>query len=335
MKIKLAVFVLAGWFVAAIVLSGQGGASSSGGASKTKGRVIAVLAVTPEHRLVKHSLGQTEVPLQPRRIVSLSAFVTDSLVAMGISPVGVEGSSAVGEAGKVAPHLADRLSGAKVVSHGGTINLEAVAELKPDLILTSGTENSRWYPYVSRIAPTVYLALDAFSVPRESAVLDIGDALGQAEQARKVVAAHRKKIAQAKRTLAERIGSRPVAFLRFRRQTCVIYTRNQVTGPLLYEKLGLVPDPMVPEGPAPGGWDVLSLERLSRLQAEFLVVTVDRDSEFYWNKLITSPIWKAIPAARQGQVCRVSRTSWTGQGILASEAMIDEMLAATESKRSL
>ena len=211
------------------------------------------------------------------------------------------------------------------------MNLEAVIEAKPDLILAAGRENSRWYGPLNGIAPTVFLASDGLTPERETAILDIGDVVGQSEQAGQVLAEYRQKLRRAKKTLAGTIGGKPVVYLRFRRQTCVIYSRTPMIGPLLFDQLGLTPDPMVPDGMSPGGWDVLSLERLSRLRAEYIFMTINRDSEHYWEEIAQSPIWRTIPAVRHGHVHRVSRSTWFGQGILACRAMIDDVLAAAAS----
>ena len=149
-----------------MVLSGRGMPASDGDlAAQSNGRQIKVLAVTSEYRVVKHALGETNVPLAPQRIVSLGTFITDDLLALGIQPVAVEGSSWAGETGKVAPHLADRLPNVPVVSSGGTVNLEAVVEAKPDLILVGGSENSRLYGHLSYIAPTVIICFRRHDSP--------------------------------------------------------------------------------------------------------------------------------------------------------------------------
>ena len=103
MKARLTAILVFSLFAGAMALSGRGVPPSDNAASRSNARQIKVLAVTSQSRLVKHSLGGTEVPLLPRRIVSLSTSITDCLVALGIRPVAVEGFAWSGQSASVAP----------------------------------------------------------------------------------------------------------------------------------------------------------------------------------------------------------------------------------------
>ena len=58
----------------------------------------------------------------------------------------------------------------------------------------------------------------------------------------------------------------------------------------------MTPDPAMPEVMVGGGWDVLSIERLSDLRAEHIFMTIDPDSELYLQGVAKTPIWRNIPA---------------------------------------
>ncbi len=119
-------------------------------------------------------------------------------------------------------------------------------------------------------------------------------------------------------------------FLRFRRNTCVVYTQTTMFGPLLFEQLALTPDPYMPLVMSnSGGWDVLSVERLSTLQAEHIFMVVDRDSEWYLRRVEDTPIWRQLPAVRHGHVYRVQSSTWLGgDGVLGCQAIVSDVLAA-------
>jgi iron complex transport system substrate-binding protein len=85
---------------------------------------------------------------------------------------------------------------------------------------------------------------------------------------------------------------------------------------------------MVPPVMARGGWDVLSVERLSMLRAERIFLVVDANSERYFKEVAATPIWREIPAVKHGQVHRVELSTWLNNGILAYEAMLDDVQAA-------
>ena len=286
-------------------------------------RQIEVLAETPEYRLVRHPLGETRVPLAPKRIVSLCASGTDGLVALGMQPV--LATTSWQEEGSF-PYLSDKLAGVPLVRISGGINLEAVLAAKPDLIFVA-SYNARSYAQLSRIAPTVCLA-SGIGGNREERILDVGDVVGHSKQAHTRLAEYRRRLRDARTSLSAAAAGQPVAFLRFRRNTCVIYTQTAMFGPLLFDQLGLTPDPAMPTVMTGGGWDVLSVERLSTLQAEHIFTVVDPDSETYLRRVADTPIWKNLPAVLHNHVHRVAAGTWlSGDGLLGCEAIIDDVLA--------
>ncbi len=161
-------------------------------ASKPTARLIEVLAETPEFRLVKHPLGETRVPITPRRIVCLTTSATDSLVALGITPVLVTTSW---NSDRVIPYLDEALRHVPKIRPGEAINLEAVLAARPDLIFAGSARDGRLYGQLSKIAPTVCIS-SSTGGDRENRILDVGDVLGMTEQARARLAAFREHLAE-------------------------------------------------------------------------------------------------------------------------------------------
>jgi iron complex transport system substrate-binding protein len=316
----------------AFVLSGrygQGTDKSESGTKKTPTK-LKIVGERENFRCIKHLLGETKVPLAPRRIVSLNTAVTDSLVALDIKPVLVERNwNYLGPA----PYLAERLPDVPTVGQGGSINLEIVMAAKPDLVFLGNIQDGRLYSQLSKIAPTVYITSAEGSADR--VILEVGAVLGMREQAEKRWQQYNQCLAEARRALQKTIAQEPVVFLRFRMNTCVIYSREPtMVGPLLFDRLKLTPDPMVPTTMARGGWDVLSVERLSMLRAEYIFFTVDADSEHYYQTVADTPLWHDIPAVKHGHAHRVELKTWLSNGILAYEAMLDDVLAAATKRPS-
>jgi len=202
-----------------------------------------------------------------------------------------------------------------------------VSDASADLIFMGSAQNFRLYPLFSKIAPTVPLGSSQQDY-REMGILDVGRVLGIEEQARQRLAAYRRCVSEARTRLAV-AHDQTVIFLRFRRDTCVVYTQKRMFGRLLFEHLGLVPDAAMPVAGGSKGWDVLSLERLSTVRAEHIFMVVDRDSEHYLKSVSDSPIWQEIPAVQHHHVHRVDTGTWLGgEGVLDSEAIIRDVLAA-------
>jgi len=126
-------------------------------------------------RSVEHARGVTEIPEQPQRVVTLEPLELDTAVSVGITPVGAAVASNV--AG-IPAYL-----GVDGVQPVGTVpepDLEAIAALKPDLILGTEARHSKLYDQLSAIAPTVFIATQA-DPWRDNAVL-IGEALGHEDE---------------------------------------------------------------------------------------------------------------------------------------------------------
>ena len=127
-------------------------------------------------RSVDHARGTADVPDEPQRVVVLEPVELDTAVALGVTPVGAAVASNV--AG-VPAYL-----GVDGVTPVGTVpepDLEAIAALKPDLILGTESRHSKLFDQLDAIAPTVFMATQAD--PWQDNVLLIGDALGQKDQA--------------------------------------------------------------------------------------------------------------------------------------------------------
>ena len=124
---------------------------------------------------VTHARGTTEVPTEVERVVTLEPLELDTAVAVGITPVGAA----------VASNVASTPSylGVDGVDAVGTVpepDLEAIAALKPDLILGTEARHSALYEQLSAIAPTVFIETQA-DPWRDNALL-IGEALNKEDE---------------------------------------------------------------------------------------------------------------------------------------------------------
>lgn len=152
--------------VAALGLAGCSAASAEPAASTP--------AAASTHE-VTHARGTTEVPADPQRVVTLEPLELDTAVALGITPVGAAVASNVSGI----PAYLDA-SGVEPVGTVPEPDLEAIAALKPDLILGTEARHSKLYDQLSAIAPTVFIATQA-DPWRDNALL-IGDALGHKDE---------------------------------------------------------------------------------------------------------------------------------------------------------
>ncbi|UVY83937.1 iron-siderophore ABC transporter substrate-binding protein [Brachybacterium sp. NBEC-018] len=168
----------------ALLLAGCGGAADDAADAAGTGSGAGT-------RSVEHARGTSEVPADPQRVVVLEPVELDTAVALGVTPVGAAVASNV--AG-IPAYL-----GVDGVEPVGTVpepDLEAIAALKPDLILGTESRHSKLYDQLDAIAPTVYMASQAD--PWQENALLVGEALGQEEQAQALLDDHEQRCEEIK-----------------------------------------------------------------------------------------------------------------------------------------
>lgn len=149
---------------------------------------------------VTHKLGTTTVKAAPQRVVAVGLRDQDFALALGVKPIGVStwfegytiGPWAKAAAGDVKPTVIGTAQGP---------NLEAVAALKPDLILSIyATSDKAVYDKLSQIAPTIAApaGTEDYALSWQDQLKLTGQALGQAQKAAALTTEVEGKIAKAK-----------------------------------------------------------------------------------------------------------------------------------------
>ncbi|SFP77174.1 iron complex transport system substrate-binding protein [Geodermatophilus dictyosporus] len=134
--------------VAAMALSACG-ASAADDTEETSAQEGSAPAGT---RSVDHVLGTTEVPADPQRVVTLDTPHLDTALSLDVTPIGsVQSDVATG----FPEYLGDRTEGIETVGTIEEPDLEAIAALEPDLILSSSVRHEAIYDQLGQIAPTV------------------------------------------------------------------------------------------------------------------------------------------------------------------------------------
>src|SRR5687768_15188777 len=103
-------------------------------------------------RSVEHAMGETQIKGMPERVVVLDTGELDSAMTLGVTPVGAVEAIP----GEGFPSYLEETGG---IENVGTIeepNLEKIATLEPDLILSSKLRHEQIYDQLSKIAPTVF-----------------------------------------------------------------------------------------------------------------------------------------------------------------------------------
>lgn len=169
-----------------VLLSACGNDSSSEGDDGGGGEADGAFPVT-----IEHTYGETEIPEEPERVVSLGYTEQDAILAFDVVPVGVR--YAFGPEDDVFFPWADEAAGdaEPEIMPRAEVDFEAVAALEPDLIMavTAGLTEQE-YETLSQIAPTVVQPAEfkAFGTPWQEQTRITGRALGQEERAEELIA---------------------------------------------------------------------------------------------------------------------------------------------------
>lgn len=107
---------------------------------------------------ISHSMGETEVPKNPQRIVTMSSTWTDALTSLD-TPILAEAVSTPMTGEKFFPWQdEEKLKDTEHIEYGfdmNDISMEKILALKPDVILAGWVPDKKFYDRLSEIAPTV------------------------------------------------------------------------------------------------------------------------------------------------------------------------------------
>jgi iron complex transport system substrate-binding protein len=157
-------------------------------------------------RTITHARGTTRLAAKPQRVVVLDSGELDQVLALGLTPVGVATLNG-GQLG----YLADRIAGVPVIGDINSLNLEAIAAAKPDLILGSKLRADQLYDKLTAIAPTVFSIRPGF--PWKENLLLAGAALGEETKAVELLNDYQRKADEVKAALKGRTSVSLVRFM--------------------------------------------------------------------------------------------------------------------------
>ncbi|MFC3804326.1 ABC transporter substrate-binding protein [Cohnella sp. GCM10012308] len=303
----------------------QNGASTQSASASTAGEnaqasTEAGAATNAQTRTVRDEFGEVTVPAHPKRIAAI--YLEDYLKALDITPVVQWYNPMWGKQ--------DYLNlDVPLFDNSGSI--EALLAQTPDLIILDGAVDRAAYDQYSKVAPTFRLPEAILQSP-DQILKTIADVVGVPEKAESVAAAYEAKVADAKAKLAQAVGQETVAVIRVNvgdRTIALFGAKNRYAGSILFDELGLTPHPMVEK--MTEFQEILSEEAFSMLDADHIIVipsngdwqTAENQDAF---TLLDSPMWKSVPAFKNGHVYKVDRSYWQSGAITANGMKIDDLL---------
>jgi len=254
------------------------------------------------------------IPERARRIVYVGETMGD-LLALGVKPIG--GDEAFSR-NSVYKH---RLK--KLTNVGFPMDAHRTGSLSPDLIIIA-TADEREYSRVARIGPT--LAFDSFA-PLEERLTVLGNWLGKEQEAAAWLEAYNAKNTAMWQRLRNDIlkpGETAAAF---------VYDHEQqlfamgVTGlsSALYAPGGFHPPEAMKTVLEQGlGFIEVPPEQLPAYAAEriFMLIPEKKNLLEAMEHLMLTPLWKELPAVRNGQIYMLEGSKWNSGDALTREKLL-------------
>lgn len=265
---------------------------------------------------VDSDMGEVTVPANPEKI--LASYNEDTLIALGEKPVA---KWAIGES--VQDYLEQELADVDTIEW--TLPLEAVLSIEPDLIILDHVLDNYEGSYddYAAIAPTYVLSEEEVS-DWQVRIQKIGKLIGKEDEAAEALADYEEKVNQAKEELKELLGDKSVAMMWVIGGKYFLFEKNRHSANMIYNELGVTVPGLVEElGQGESAWNPISLEKLSEIDADHLIILGNKDDEGI-EALDNSNVWNNTPVVQNNQVYFIEdESNWTNSGLVASEQTID------------
>lgn len=260
---------------------------------------------------IEHAFGETTVPANPKRVVTLGWGSSEAALALGVVPVAMEKKAYGGDEDGVLPWIAaelkklDAKTPTMITETAEAPAYEEILAVKPDLILAtySGITKAQ-YKLLNDIAPTVAYPDKPWSTPWRDVISTDAKALGKSAEAKTVLGDIDKVLAKQAAAHPELKG-KTVAVVWDVSGTFYVYRPADSRVSFLFD-LGLKSAPAVEElasGDSPFFY-TLSYEQLDKLKSDIVVNFANTDEEAA--TFLAQSYAKVIPAVQTGAVASVT-----------------------------
>lgn len=287
--------------------------------------------VEGETRTVTDSEGNdVEVPAEPQRIVTLHFAATEALVDLGLTPVG-QGSF---NDGLLPPEKAADIKDVPTVNTEDGLQLEAIAALKPDLILVPNMIEPSDVEQLREIAPSyIYTHSGEERANWSGRVAQIADATNQSAKIDELETAMEKRQEEIAETYSAQLADRRFAVLNsYSEQEVALNSDTSMLGSILgpagvqwsQQQNDIV-------GDEDGGELTVSLEQLNEAVGDADVILYGTDLNQkpteYYETMSKSDMFQNLDAVKDGEVYPIGKMTVAGYtDAMASLDMLEELL---------
>ncbi|MGW3286870.1 ABC transporter substrate-binding protein [Streptomyces sp. NPDC001002] len=268
-----------------------------------------------------------------KKVVGTEWNVVESLVTLGVDPVGVADVKGY----KTWDTAAPLKNTPKDIGTRGEPSMDTIAALSPDLIVATTDLSAAAVKQLRKIAPVLEVrsAKSADQIGQMEESLDlIAEATGATDKAVAAKKAFDAKVAEGKKALAEAgLAGRKIAFADGWVASNQVSVRPYTSGSLLgavNEAIGLK-NAWTLKGDAAYGLaatDVEGLTSLGDVEFAYIGSKAEKASDPFSNDLAKNAVWKSLPFVKKGNVHRLPDGIWMFGGPQSMQAYVDAVVAA-------
>lgn len=294
-----------------------------------------------EIRTITDALGrEVTIPVNPQRIVTLSEIDTDSLLALGIVPVGApNGRGQTTLPTYLQPLLADQTT---AIGGIGEPNLETILTLEPDLIVYSDPYGplAERIPELEQIAPVVVPYVDTGDWHWKAVFMAVAETLDQTAAAETWMQAYDQRTADLGAQLPD--DMQEVSIVRWMADGPRILLANAFSSQVLSDVGFARPKVQLDlAGTHPVHTDVISMEQVELVDADIVFAGgLNPEGDVAMAEALADPLVQTLTAVQSNRLFLVDGLAWssTGGPIAALHVLDDlenalnEMSATTQLK---
>ena len=282
---------------------------------------LTALALAQSAIVIKGETGVLELTQPAQRVVVLEYSFLDTLIALGVKPVGAAIGTQAGDRG-APPYLRRSLAGITEIGSRAAPNFEVVLKLKPDVIVADSFVHKSSEAQFKQIAPTLMLNSRRGSYDDlMQQTVDLGRLVGRESLARHLVSEQQSLIAKSK-AFARKTAPAFVAAVATP-TSVTLHSSSSFIGSLL-ERLGRKSAVKPREDLSQFE---ISLEGLVALNPATLVLFTGADEKPLTSEWAKNPLWARLEAVKRGRVYTFDRDLWTrSRGPIALKKIVAEAI---------
>ncbi|CAK4858075.1 unnamed protein product [Aphanomyces euteiches] len=258
---------------------------------------------------------EMKIPTSPQHIIA--PFLEDALSALGVKPAAQWAANGVPQA-----YLQTFLKDVPKLSMEGGLKPEEALANNADLIVFVAPTYIKdgAYDSYAKVAPTFVLTKDESDW--KGTLKALGELLGKSEAADKALKDYDEKLASVKEKIHAAVGDKTAVILQAGGEKGFkLFGEKFYSGDLVYSGLGFKAPKLLK-----GDYESYSLETLAQLEdVDYIFVISGEGRE---KPPVDNPLWKALPAVKNGQVFEVNSGHWFNANAIANGLIMDDIVKA-------